>query len=264
MLRRPDCLLIRVENLMSATTYWRDSLGAVLVEQNARSSRFELEDQFSIVLHDDNSLPEQAWYLRVDSVCNWHERRDELRLSFITPPARGSRGWHAVVRDPFGAVLHITDVELDEDAAPSVREQGLFGTIESKHAIDSLRLIQLYQYLGRTADDLPYTTQFESLHDEYVSDFPEPKPTHGEVWRHLLTLRKSGRLPRLGHAKSSAPDVSEEDRELLVRLLGDSIGQRDRLPYSEKFDQLCEAFNQGRRRVFSPHQVWRLVASLAK
>ena len=264
MLRRPDCLLIRVENLRSATTYWRDSLGAVLVEQHPHSSRFELEDQFAIVLHDDDSLPEQAWYLRVDSVREWHEKRDELRLTFISPPTRGARGWHAVVKDPFGIVIRIADVEHDEQAAPTVTEQGLFGAIESKHPIDSLRLIRLYQHIERTADDLPYTTQFESLYDEYVSSFPEPKPTHGEVWRHLLTLRKSGRLPKLGAAKSPAPDVTDEDRDLLIQLLADSIGQRDRLPYSEKFDQLCESFNRGRRRPYSPHQIWRLVASLAK
>ncbi|HQY88237.1 MAG TPA: hypothetical protein PK402_06235 [Tepidisphaeraceae bacterium] len=264
MLRRPDCLLIRVESLKAATSFWRDSLGAALIEQAAHSSRFELEDEFAIVLHDDESLPEQAWYLRVDSVRDWHERRESLRLTFLSPPTRGSRGWHAVVRDPFGTVLRIADVEHDHESTPAMREQGLFGAIESKHQIDALKLIDLYQHLERTADDLPYTAQFESLYDEYISQFPEPKPKHAEVWRHLLTLRKSGRLPKHGAAKSPAPDVSEDDRQLLTQLAGESIGRRDRLPYSEEFDQLCEAFNKGRRRPFSPHQIWRLLASLAK
>ena len=47
-------------------------------------------------------------------------------------------------------------------------------------------LIKLYQQIGRTADDLPYTPHFESLHGPYIAAQSEPKPSRAEVWRHLL------------------------------------------------------------------------------
>jgi len=47
-------------------------------------------------------------------------------------------------------------------------------------------------------------------------------------------------------------------------LLGDDIGRRDRLPYTERFDKLVDQFNQTQKRPLSPHLVWRLVAKLAK
>ena len=53
---------------------------------------------------------------------------------------------------------------------------------------------------------------------------PEPRPTRAEVWRHLLTLRKGGNLPKLGPARSRPPAVSAEDRAHLREMLGADIG----------------------------------------
>ena len=47
-------------------------------------------------------------------------------------------------------------------------------------------------------------------------------------------------------------------------MLGEDIGRRDRLPYTERFDKLVDRFNQTQKRPLSPHLVWRLVAKLAK
>jgi len=43
-----------------------------------------------------------------------------------------------------------------------------------------------------------------------------------------------------------------------------SLGQRDQLPYSEQSGPLVAAFNQQTGRDLTPHDVWRLVAKLAK
>ncbi len=118
--------------------------------------------------------------------------------------------------------------------------------------------------MGRTADDLPYTPHFESLYGDYIAKFTDAKPSRGEVWRHLLNLRKGGKLPKLGEARSPAPDVSPGDRATLRDLLGDAIGKRDRLPYTPRFEQLVNDFNRTQSRPLSPHLVWRLVATLAK
>jgi hypothetical protein len=68
----------------------------------------------------------------------------------------------------------------------------------------------------------------------------------------------------LGAARSAPPEVSEEDKDRLREMLGKDIGKRDRLPYTERFDELVDQFNEGRVPRLSPHLVWRRVATLAK
>jgi hypothetical protein len=80
----------------------------------------------------------------------------------------------------------------------------------------------------------------------------------------LLNLRKGGKLPRLGEATSQPPQVSMEDQESLRKLLGKDIGKRDRLPYTDRFNEIVDEFNKTQARPLSPHLVWRLVAKLAK
>ena len=98
-----------------------------------------------------------------------------------------------------------------------------------------------------------------------IAHFPDTKPSRQEVWRRLLNLRKAAKLPRLGEARSAAPEISDEEKAQLRELLGDQIGKRDRLPYTAQFEELVNAFNRKRRACpISPHLVWRLVATLAK
>ena len=59
------------------------------------------------------------------------------------------------------------------------------------------RLIEVYKYVGRSLDDLPYTEEFEKLYAQ-VSSGDESQMGRHVVWRRLLRLRKTGRLPRLG------------------------------------------------------------------
>ncbi len=268
MLRRFDRMLLRVNVLPAAIRYWQDTFGASLASQSPTSATLHLpDDGGEIVLHTDANLPEQAMYLLVEDVRAMHDRRGELKLEFRSPPAKGVRGYHAAIRDPFGVVLLIADRTLESkssthDVAPP---EALFANVEpTKHKPNRELLGELYEQVGRTADDLPYTTHFESLYESYARSFADPKPTKGEAWRHLLTTRKAGLLPKLGAARSKPPEMEDADRDLLRKLLGDAIGRRDRLPYSEEFDTLVERFNKGRRRPFSPHLVWRIAATLAK
>ena len=142
----------------------------------------------------------------------------------------------------------------------------------AKLAVKADLLTRLYETAGRTADDLPYTPQFEQIFAAYAAAHPEPQPDRAETWRHLLTLRKKGALPKLGAARSRPP-VADEDtvqllRTVLARDFGGRIGRRDRLPYSPEFDRIAESFNRARHKAgqdpLAPHQLWRLVALLAK
>ena len=62
------------------------------------------------------------------------------------------------------------------------------------------------------------------------------------MWRHLLNLRKGGKLPKLGPARSMPPEISAQERDRLKQMLGKDIGKRDRLPYTDRFDKLVDEF----------------------
>ncbi|HXE55124.1 MAG TPA: VOC family protein [Tepidisphaeraceae bacterium] len=269
MLRKIDRLILRVPGLASAVAYYRDVLGLKVIRQDARVANLRLgDDSTELVLHVDPDLPAEAVYFLVDDVRDLYRRRAELRLQFAAPPSQVARGYRATVKDPFGTVLMLLDRTTEragegqvEDAKPS---DTLFAGVEPRVTVKREPLCQAYQSIGRTADDLPYTPHFEKLYGTYAAMYPEPKPTRAEVWRHLLNLRKGGKLPKLGEARSTPPPVSDEDRQKLREMLGADIGKRDRLPYTKRFDQIVDAFNKTQSRPVSPHLVWRLVATLAK
>ena len=267
MLRRIDRLLLRVPNLPAAVKFWTDVYGLTLVRQEPSVATLRYpESAAEVLLHADPDLPAEAVFHLVDDVRDLYKRRAELRLKFNAPPARVARGFKATVRDPFGTVLLLLDRTLDSPDAPEDARvpSALFPGVEQRHALKSDALAKVYESLGRTADDLPYTVHFERLYDAYAEAFADPKPEKAEVWRHLLTLRKKGELPKLGAARSRAPDVPPEVLARLRELVGESIGRRDRLPYTPRFDEIAEAFNKQLPRRLAPHQVWRLIAGLAK
>lgn len=267
MLRRIDRILLRVPHLDAAVRYYRDTLGMSLLRQEKTLASFAMgADSAELILHTDPDLPAEAVYFLVDDVRAMYERRVELKLQFLSPPQPTARGFRAVIKDPFDQILMILDRGgAQTNEVEDARAAGsLFAGVEVKSDPKRDALIKLYQKVGRTADDLPYTPHFESIYEPYVAMFPEPKPTRAEVWRHLLTIRKGGDLPRLGPARSAAPEVSKDDREMLRNLLGEDIGKRDRLPYTDRFDEIADAFNRSQKRPMPPHLVWRLIATLAK
>ena len=271
MLRKIDRIVLRVPGLPASVAYYRDVMKLALIKQESRVATFRLGDDGSeLVLHTDPDLPGEAIYYLVDDVRAMHADRAALRLTFISPPKQAARGYRATVRDPFGTVLQIIDRTTEKSAGLAVVEDAkspgaLFAGVEadSKSKGKPDLLIKEYLALGRTADDLPYTPHFETLYRGYAERL-DPKPTKHEVWRQLLNLRKGGKLPKLGEARSRPPQVSPEHKALLRQMLGADIGKRDRLPYTARFDQLVDQFNQTQARPISPHLVWRLVATLAK
>lgn len=270
MIRKVDRVILRVPSLEAAVRYYQDTLGLTLIRQDARIASFRLADDSELVLHNDPDLPAEATYYLVDDVRDLYRRRDALKLKFTSPPSPVSRGYKAAVRDPFGTVLLLLDRQTESSSSPSIVVEDaktpgtLFAGVTQRVAVKRDVLIDAYVKIGRTADDLPYTPHFESLYLGYAKQHGDPPPTRQEVWRHVLNLRKGGKLPKLGEAKSKAPAVTDESRTMLRDMLGPDIGKRDRLPYTDRFDQIVNDFNTTQKRRLSPHLVWRLVATLAK
>jgi hypothetical protein len=266
MLRTIDRVILRVPGVASAAAYYQHTLRLELLRQEAHLAVFRMAGGGELVLHDDPDQPfEQVYYL-VDDVRDLYRRREELKLSFVQPPRQVSRGFRATVKDPFGTVLLLLDRTADSSSAveDAKAADGLFPGVEPDAAAKPTVLIDIYQRIGRTADDLPYTPHFERLYALYAAQHGAAKPTRRQTWRHLLNLRKSGKLPKLGEAPTAPPRAPPEAIELLKKLIGAGLGKRDRLPYTEEFDKLVDAFNVAQERPLSPHLVWRLVARLAK
>jgi catechol 2,3-dioxygenase-like lactoylglutathione lyase family enzyme len=267
MLRRIDRIVLRVSSLPACVKFYNDVMGLRIVHQSAHFTTLRCpQDQAELVLHDDLDQPAEAVYWLVDDVRDIYARRADLKLTFLSPPQQAARGLRAAVKDPFGTVLFLIDRSNDSPGQPEdAKAPGeLFAGVESRVTPKRDLLIKLYQELGRTADDLPYTPHFESLYGPYSQAHPDPKPSRAETWRHLLNLRKGGKLPKLGEAKSRPPNVTPEEVAALKTLMGPDLGRRDRLPYTERFDNLVDEFNRTLPRKLSPHLVWRLVATLAK
>jgi hypothetical protein len=141
-------------------------------------------------------------------------------------------------------------------------------------------LIDAYFNAGRTLDDLPYTTEFETICAAWpdTGSSAPASPTAStalatdrrrEVLRKLQNLRKAGKLPKLGKhaAPTSAPRISIEEEQTLAGIVIEAtgtLGQRDQLPYTSRFEAIVSEFNQRTARAMTPHDVWRLVAKLAK
>jgi hypothetical protein len=130
---------------------------------------------------------------------------------------------------------------------------------------DDARLIAAYERAGRTLDALPYTREFEEIAGELAAAGDRRTPR--EIFHRLHNLRKAGKLPRLGRAEDTPVRLTPEDEALLVELVttaAGSLGQRDRLPCTPAFEELAVSFNARTGRNVAPHDLWRLIAKLAK
>ncbi|MEM9252610.1 MAG: hypothetical protein AAGB29_09710 [Planctomycetota bacterium] len=142
-------------------------------------------------------------------------------------------------------------------------EAGLFGEGATAQAADAA-LIEAYERVGRTLDDLPYTEEFAELMRGVGDAVPGGQ---AEVFHRLHNLRKAGKLPRLGRAASSAPRLDAEHEATLVELVEGAVGKlslRDRLVHKPEFDAVVESFNAATGLGMTHHDLWRVVAKLAK
>ncbi|MDQ7012316.1 MAG: acetylxylan esterase [Planctomycetota bacterium] len=188
---------------------------------------------------------------------------ERCAADFLDPaqePAAAIETWASLLEEGDRVPGRVSD---HADHPLTGAQTGLFGTAPSRDRTDEL-LVAAYERAARTLDDLPYTPEWATL-------FAEAGGATGmrerEVFHALHNLRKAGKLPRLGRATSSPPRINAEEEsqlgEHVVRLIG-SLGQRDRLPFTPEFDRLVEWFNTTTGRELSPHDVWRLIARIAK
>lgn len=108
------------------------------------------------------------------------------------------------------------------------------------------KLVAAYKRIGSPLDALPFTEDFDELIRQ-VDKTPNDS-NRAEVFRRLLTLRKTARLPRAdaiqGVGEERAP-LSIEDQELLSAY--QRIGRPlDALPYTEDFEKLMDELGKSK------------------
>jgi len=127
-------------------------------------------------------------------------------------------------------------------------------------------LISVYRKQSRTLDDLPYTQEFEAIHEAAIGD-GATSTSRAQLFRRLHNLRKAGKLPRLGRATTPPLKIAPEQEAMLASLVEEKIGRlslRDQLLYTPAFDEIVSAFNAKAALNLSAHDAWRIVAKLAK
>ncbi len=88
-----------------------------------------------------------------------------------------------------------------------------------------------------------------------------------QLFHHLHNLRKASKLPRMGRAAGKPPRVDRKHESLLTQLVEARIGKlslRDQLLYTPAFDEIVATFNEQAGLNLSAHDVWRVIAKLAK
>lgn len=140
-------------------------------------------------------------------------------------------------------------------------------TLFETRSDDDDLLIRAYQRQGRTLDDLPYTPELDAICAAVCEGQSPTMDEQRAAFHRLHNIRKAGRLPRIGKAAEKAVSLDRDHERLLTELVLehlDKLGQRDRLPYTDRFDHLVTRFNTEAGLSLTPHQVWRVIAKLAK
>lgn len=123
-------------------------------------------------------------------------------------------------------------------------------------------LIAQYTRVARPLDDLPYTPDLSAM----CAQLGRPGDER-TVLDTLLRLRKGGKLPKSGARSEGRVKLDAEQEAVLTELViatAGSMGKRDRLPHTEVFDDLLARFNAECGLSMSAHDLWRVVARLAK
>jgi hypothetical protein len=138
---------------------------------------------------------------------------------------------------------------------------GLFGDDPGLDAEEQSLRAQ-YERTGVTLDALPYTEAFAGLCERLERGGDERA-----VLSKLQNMRKARKLPTMPRAATPRVRLdAEQEAELatLVEAHAGSLGRRDGLPYTPAFDALLTAFNTRFGLALSHHDLWRLIAKVAK
>ena len=112
MLRKIDCVMIRVEDLDAAVAYYTRVFGLRPIWRDETSAGMAFaETDAEIVLHCDPGIPSRvAVHYLVDDVASAVEAFEQQGCRVLEAPFDIAIGKCAVIEDPFGTTLCILDM----------------------------------------------------------------------------------------------------------------------------------------------------------
>lgn len=116
MLKKIDCVMIKVSNPKEASIFYKNVLGLIPICQDSKSIGMNFPDSDTeIVLHSIEDIPSpiDVNYL-VDNVDTAIQELEEKGCKVIFSPFEIEIGKCAVIQDPFGINLSILDMTKGE------------------------------------------------------------------------------------------------------------------------------------------------------
>ena len=113
MLKKVDCVMIRVDDVDAATAYYRDVFGLRPLWREGHMSGFGFPDSNAeIVLQDDPNIPPVKIDVNysVDDVAGAVERLRAAGCTIVAGPFDIPIGKCAVIVDPFGTPMTLVDM----------------------------------------------------------------------------------------------------------------------------------------------------------
>jgi len=116
---------------------------------------------------------------------------------------------------------------------------------------------ELLQDCEFARDQLPYSEDFVQLKRAFwLRSFR--KLSDHEFWLAIVRVAKKGGIS--GKPRGDiAPELTEEQRDTLIKMLPVTPGQRDQLPYSERFSRLVARYNTITGLDLSSREIWLAV-----
>ncbi len=126
-------------------------------------------------------------------------------------------------------------------------------------------LKQLLRDSEYSRDALPYSDEFTRLKKEYSRKLNR-RVSDADFWHLLTRVGKRGGLGGRKRRRQGDPIALTTEQQLeLLRLMPDGIGNRDRLPYTDEFDELHRRFNRWMKGAkLTKHEFWRALARVGK
>ena len=112
-------------------------------------------------------------------------------------------------------------------------------------------------------DSLPYHKKFEELYREYrTKGFPEL--SRNEYWLLILRVCKQGNAKQINSVKLPPVCATEDAMRDILLLIPANAGRRNRLPYTEKFEQIYETYKRQSGTDLTQNEFWRLLLRVGK
>lgn len=135
---------------------------------------------------------------------------------------------------------------------------------KKRYSVDQKKMAEeLLSCSSIPRDSLPYHEKFEDLYTQYKSSGLPQLDKH-EFWLLLLVIGKKGGVKQKNKVRLPSIVLTIEDAFEIQRLCPESIGSRDRIPYTTEFNEMYKRFKEHTDKKLTRNEFWRSISRIAK